>query len=174
MKGTIDASIPNAKSVLLSDQKEKAEHNTIVDLIRSDLSRVASDIQVESFRYIEELKTRNGNILQMSSKIKGKLLSKYKDDYANMIFELLPAGSISGSPKPLTIDLINSAEGENRGFYCGVFGYFDGYGLDSSVMIRYIEKEGEMYYYRSGGGITINSEMLKEYEEVKKKVYITK
>ncbi len=174
MKGTIKAEHPNAKETLLNDPKESAEHNTIVDLIRSDLSRVATNVEVESFRYIEKLTTINGDILQMSSKIKGELLDRYKDNYGDMLFNILPAGSISGAPKPSTLELINRSENTERGYYCGVFGYYDGYELDSSVMIRYIEKIDNNYFYRSGGGITINSDMVSEYNEIKTKVYITR
>ncbi len=174
MKGTISVDVPRAEEVLLGDAKERAEHNTIVDLIRSDLSRVATNVEVESFGYIERLETQRGAILQMSSKIRGELLKECRDSYADTLFALLPAGSISGAPKPSTIKLISLAEGEDRGFYCGIFGYFDGATLDSSVMIRYIEQRGELFYYRSGGGITINSEVTSEYQEIKTKVYITR
>ena len=64
------------------------------------------------------------------------------------------------------------AEGEQRGYYTGVFGYFDGKQLDSGVMIRFIEKTGEKYYYRSGGGITTQSIAEKEYQELIDKVYV--
>ena len=90
----------------------------------------------------------------------------------NIIFELLPAGSISGAPKPSTLDIIKRAEGQKRGFYTGVFGYFDGETLDSAVMIRFIEKQKDGFYFRSGGGITINSDMRSEYQEVLEKVYL--
>jgi len=55
MKGTLDASIPNALQLLTDNPKEKAEHSTIVDLIRNDLSIVATDVRVRRFRYIEEI-----------------------------------------------------------------------------------------------------------------------
>ncbi len=174
MKGTIDASVENAKETLRSDYKERSEHCTIVDLIRSDLSRVATEVGVESFGYIEEIATSKSVILQMSSKIRGRLLPYYRDRYGDMLLELLPAGSISGAPKPTTVKLIEKAEGERRGWYCGVFGYYDGAELDSAVMIRYIEREGDEYYYRSGGGITINSNLDMEYDEVNAKIYTTK
>lgn len=174
MKGTIDANIKNAKEVLQNDYKEKSEHYTIVDLIRSDLSRIATDINVDSFGYIDEIVTSKSAILQMSSKISGTLLPQYRYNYGDMLFELLPAGSISGAPKPTTVKLIEEAEGQRRGFYCGVFGYYDGKELDSAVMIRYIEKDNNQYYYCSGGGITINSNPDMEYDEVNAKIYTTK
>ncbi|MCF8307455.1 MAG: chorismate-binding protein, partial [Bacteroidales bacterium] len=57
MKGTIDASLPNAREQLLNDAKEMAEHNTIVDLIRNDLSMVSTNVEVTKFRYVDYLRT---------------------------------------------------------------------------------------------------------------------
>lgn len=72
MKGTIDASLPNAAQRILDDE-EKAEHATIVDLIRNDLSRVASQVQVERYRYIERLTTSGKDLLQVSSRISRRI-----------------------------------------------------------------------------------------------------
>lgn len=170
MKGTISGEIPNAERIILDDYKERAEHCTIVDFIRSDLSRVATNVRVDSFRYIDSLRTSNGEILQVSSAISGDLMPSGMGD---IIRELLPAGSISGAPKRKTVEILRHAEGESRGYYTGVFGYFDGTRLDSAVMIRYIERcdDGKLYF-RSGGGITINSSCESEYQEVLKKVYL--
>lgn len=172
MKGTIDASVPNAEQVILNDYKEKAEHYTITDLIRNDLSRVADHVRVERFRYTDRLKTSKGEILQVSSEISGKLPENYQSRIGDIIFTLLPAGSISGAPKAATLRIIDDAEQQPRGFYTGIFGYFDGKNLDSAVMIRFIEKRGEKFFFRSGGGVTINSQCEAEYEEVLKKVYL--
>ena len=86
---------------------------------------------------------------------------------------MLPAGSVSGAPKPRTVQLIKEAEGEPRGFYAGVFGYFDGQALDSGVIIRYIEQAPDgQKFYRSGGGITAMSNAHGEYDEVMEKIYL--
>ena len=110
MKGTIDSSIPNAEEIILSDKKETAEHNTIVDLIRNDLSMVASNVQVDKFRYVEKIVTNDKSLLQVSSKITGTLKENYNTRIGEIIFSLLPAGSISGAPKKKTIELIKDAE----------------------------------------------------------------
>ncbi len=172
MKGTIEANIPNAKEKILSDYKESAEHFTIVDLIRSDLSRVATNVKVDRLRYIDEIKNSKGKLLQVSSEISGNVLPEYENEIGDLLFELLPAGSISGAPKPSTIDIIAKAEKEKRGYYTGVFGYYDGKDLHSAVMIRFIEKRNDKYYFRSGGGITINSNATDEYKETIAKVYL--
>jgi para-aminobenzoate synthetase component 1 len=172
MKGTIDASIPGAKEKILSDEKEHAEHVTIVDLIRNDLSQVAEHVDVTRFRYIDELKTNKKNLLQVSSEISGILPKGYESRLGNIIVSLLPAGSVSGAPKPKTIEIIREAEQEKRGYYTGVFGYFDGKIVDSGVMIRYIEYEDGKLFYRSGGGITTQSIAEQEYQEMIDKLYV--
>jgi para-aminobenzoate synthetase component I len=172
MKGTIDAAVADAGEVILADKKELAEHVTIVDLIRNDMSRVASNVQVTRFRYLEEIRTRERNLLQVSSEIRGDLPPGHRKRLGDILMALLPAGSVSGAPKEKTLEIIREAEMENRGYYTGVFGYFDGDRLDSGVMIRYIEKSGGRFFYRSGGGITTQSSAGKEYQEIIDKVYV--
>jgi para-aminobenzoate synthetase component I len=172
MKGTIKASGPEARKKILNNPKELAEHHTIVDLIRNDLSMVAKDVTVRNFRYIETLKTNEGDILQVSSEIVGQLPENYNQNLGNIVFTLLPAGSVTGAPKAKTIAIIESAEQEKRGYYTGVCGYFDGSKLDSAVMIRFIECHNNTLRFRSGGGITCNSDMESEYCELKDKVYV--
>ena len=172
MKGTIDASVPNAKELILSDAKEKAEHFTIVDLIRNDLSLVSTYVTVEDFRYIESIETPNKKLYQVSSRISGQLPNDYLNSLGNIIFSLLPAGSISGAPKQKTLEIIHEAENYQRGYYTGVAFYFDGQDLDSCVLIRFIEQTPQGLVYKSGGGITVNSEVEKEYQELIDKVYV--
>lgn len=172
MKGTIDARLHNAAQVILHDTKEIAEHNTIVDLMRNDLSRIATEVKVNRFRYIEELHTHNGPILQVSSEIEGVLPADYLRRIGTLFFALLPAGSVSGAPKAATLALIRAAEKERRGYYTGVAGYFDGSNLDACVLIRYIERQSTHHYFRSGGGITAQSDCRKEYEEALRKIYL--
>ncbi|NQU84576.1 MAG: aminodeoxychorismate synthase component I, partial [Mariniphaga sp.] len=172
MKGTIDAAIPNARVIIKNDRKELAEHNTIVDLIRNDISIVADQVEVEKFRYIDQINTNRGELLQMSSQISGVLPENHMEQIGTIIFNMLPAGSISGAPKPKTVELIKKVENYTRGFYTGVFGYFDGNNLDSCVLIRYIENQNGQLVYKSGGGITHLSNCQSEYEEMIKKVYV--
>lgn len=172
MKGTIDASLPNAKESILANKKELAEHVTIVDLIRNDLSQVSSQVEVTRFRYVDEIKTDNKNLLQVSSEITGILPPDYVSRLGNILVSLLPAGSVSGAPKAKTLEIIKEAEKEVRGYYTGVFGYFNGLKLDSGVMIRYIENRNGIFFYRSGGGITTQSIAEEEYREMIDKVYV--
>lgn len=182
MKGTILSSIPDAENIILNDEKEKAEHITVVDLLRNDLNIIAEDIKVEQFRYIDEIKRskpdsgKNGSdrdsILQVSSKITGKVSDSWQSRIGDILKSILPAGSITGAPKPKTCEIIAAVENYHRGFYTGVMGYFDGTVLDSAVMIRFIEKQEDSFVYKSGGGITIYSEAEKEYQELLDKIYV--
>ncbi len=172
MKGTIDAELENAQQIILEDSKETAEHNTIVDLIRNDLSRVAENVTVEKFRYLERLTTNEKDLWQVSSGISGKLPDNYAENLGNIIFSLLPAGSISGAPKKKTMEVIAKSEKYDRGFYTGIFGVFDGRDLDSCVLIRFIESTNGNLICKSGGGITYMSDARSEYNEMLKKVYV--
>lgn len=173
MKGTIDANLPNAKERILADEKEMAEHVMIVDLMRNDLGIIGSDVKVEKFRYVEKIKAGKKELLQVSSKINAKLPNKWENNIGTLLSQLLPAGSITGTPKKSTVQIINNVEDFDRGFYTGVFGIFDGTSLRSGVMIRFIEKEKDgKLFYKSGGGITIDSDAKSEYEELIDKIYL--
>ncbi len=176
MKGTIDASLPDAEQQILEDKKEIAEHYTIVDLIRNDLSMVSTNVQVKKFRYIDKITTSDKTLLQVSSHIEGELPENFHEALGTILFSLLPAGSISGAPKKKTLDIIQEAENYQRGFYTGTAFYFDGTTIDSCVLIRFIEKKesdkGIQLVYKSGGGITIHSEAEKEYHELIDKIYV--
>jgi len=172
MKGTIDASVKDAEKVLLNDIKEVSEHNTIVDLIRNDLNMVSKKVKVEKFRYIDRIKTHERELLQTSSQISGELSSDWRERVGDILYKILPAGSISGAPKKKTLEIIQEVEGYERGWFTGVFGYFDGFNLESAVIIRYIEKSGDKLTFKSGGGITSFSKCEKEYQELIEKVYV--
>ena len=201
MKGTLDASLPNAEKLLMEDRKEAAEHATIVDLIRNDLSRVAENVRVDKYRYIDVLHTNKGDILQTSSEISGRLPEDYPHHLGEILDAQLPAGSITGAPKDKTMQIIQEAEGYDRGFYTGIMGIYNQGELNSAVMIRFIEeetspvdfeadgeknfnaKEGKAsegkepkasrkLYFKAGGGITSKSDCRKEYEEVIQKIYL--
>lgn len=172
MKGTIDATFPHAGEKLMEDKKEIAEHATIVDLIRNDLSMVADQVYVERYRYMDRINTIHGPLLQTSSEITGNLPNGYLSSLGTLLFRLLPAGSITGAPKKKTTEIIAKAETYDRGFYTGVAGYFDGNNLDSFVMIRFIEQENNLLYIKSGGGITYKSKPESEYKEMIQKVYV--
>ncbi len=172
MKGTIDAAVENAAETILNDPKEHAEHTMIVDLLRNDLGMVARTIRVERFRYLTSIETGEKRLLQVSSHISGRLERNWRENAGELIAALLPAGSISGTPKKRTVEIIGEVEGYDRGYFTGVFGYFDGKNLYSAVAIRFIENKDGQLVYKSGGGITADSSWQAEYNEMLDKVYI--
>lgn len=172
MKGTIDANLPDAENTILSDEKEMAEHVMIVDLMRNDLGIIGTEINVEKFRYVEKIKAGNKELLQVSSKITAKLPKNWKDNLGFLLSQLLPAGSITGTPKKSTVNIISKVENFERDFYTGVFGIFDGKALRSGVMIRFIDQDKGKLFYKSGGGITIDSDAKSEHQELIDKIYL--
>lgn len=174
MKGTIDAKIPDAANLVLNDPKERAEHATIVDLIRNDLSRVSQKIWVEKYRFLDTIETHEKVLLQVSSEIAGIIEQPFERQYGRILNNLLPAGSICGAPKPSTLKIISEAENYERGYYTGIMGYYDGMDtFNSAVMIRYIEQDQEgNKLFKSGGGITAASTAENEYQEMIDKVYL--
>ena len=126
MKGTISTAIPNAEQRVLGNPKEIAEHATIVDLIRNDLSFYATEVRLNRYRYVDQIDINTKSLLQVSSEIEGSLKNDWKANLGNLLWDMLPAGSISGAPKPKTLEIIRSIEVDCRGYYTGVYGYFDG------------------------------------------------
>lgn len=173
MKGTISASIPNAENIILEDKKEINEHNAVIEITKQDLRTIADAVTVTRYRYIDVLQTSNGDLLQVSSEVAGTLNYKtWKKNLGNLLQKILPASSISGVPKKNALDLIKACETNARGFYTGICGVFDGSSLDTGVMIRFIaqDKKGQKFFH-SGGGITVESDCKKEYDEVLEKIY---
>jgi para-aminobenzoate synthetase component I len=168
MKGTAyDA------QALLDDEKEKAEHATVVDLLRNDLGRVARRIEIQGYRYLSEVPQADGKILyQTSSKICGTMPPDWRSHIGSWLPLLLPAGSVTGAPKKKTVELIRRYESEPRGFFTGIAALFDGQDFHSCVLIRYLDLATSTMKFRSGAGITIYSDPAAEYREILSKVYI--
>lgn len=160
MKGTIDAKIKNAEEKLLNDKKEFDEQMMVTKLMQNDLSAVASSVEIKKFRYFSE--------------ICGILNEHYLQNFGDLFEKILSAGFISGAPKDKTCEIIQKNELVKRGFYSGVFIYFDGKILRSFVMIRFVQKISKnKFRFFSGGGITFKSKAKKEFYEFNKKAYFT-
>ncbi|WP_292655428.1 aminodeoxychorismate synthase component I [Nitratifractor sp.] len=174
MKGTIDASLPDAAEKILQDPKETAEHVMITDLMRNDLNRVSRNVRVTRFRYLDKIPAGDRDLYQVSSEIIGELSDDWRAHIGSILAEITPAGSISGTPKRKTLEIIERIENYQRGFYTGVFGVCKREELRSAVLIRFLEKaESEgLYYYKSGGGITLDSDPEREYQELLSKIYL--
>ncbi|WP_141050232.1 aminodeoxychorismate synthase component I [Aliarcobacter cryaerophilus] len=172
MKGTIDTNLDDAKNILLNSKKELAEHTMVVDLLRNDLGKVANNIKVEEFRKFSKIVTKDRELFQTSSIISGDLQNNWQEKIGDILLNILPAGSITGTPKKSTIEILKNIENYDRGFYSGIFGIFDGINLQSFVLIRFIENINNELFYKSGGGITSDSIEKEEYEELLNKVYL--
>ncbi|MCT7488153.1 aminodeoxychorismate synthase component I [Aliarcobacter cryaerophilus] len=172
MKGTIDSNLTDAKNILLNNKKELAEHTMVVDLLRNDLGKVANNIKVEEFRTFSKIVTKDRELFQTSSIISGDLQNNWQEKIGDILLNILPAGSITGTPKKSTIEILKNIEKYDRGFYSGIFGIFDGINLQSFVLIRFIENINNELFYKSGGGITSDSIAKEEYEELLNKVYL--
>ncbi|MDD2973863.1 MAG: aminodeoxychorismate synthase component I [Aliarcobacter cryaerophilus] len=172
MKGTIDTNLTDAKNILLNSKKELAEHTMVVDLLRNDLGKVAKNIKVEEFRKFSKIVTKDRELFQTSSIISGDLQDNWQEKIGDILSNILPAGSITGTPKKSTIEILKNIENYDRGFYSGIFGIFDGINLQSFVLIRFIENINNELFYKSGGGITSDSIAKEEYEELLNKVYL--
>lgn len=172
MKGTIDATLPDAEHLLMDNEKEIREHADVVKLISDDISLVAANVHTKRYRYIDKIKTSKGCILETSSEVCGQLPEDYCSRIGYILFSQLPAGSITGAPKEKTVKIIDEAENYYRDFYTGVMGYFADGIMESGVMIRFIDNEDGQLCFKAGGGVTALSDCQKEYDEVKEKVYV--
>ena len=172
IKGTIASDKQNATTEILNSEKELAEHTMVTDLLRNDLSIIGTNTRVEQFRYIDTIKAGEKELLQVTSKISSDLEEGWQHRLDAILLHLLPAGSISGTPKKNVCQILEREEPHKRGFFSGVCGYYKDKELDSFVMIRFIEKIANTLIYKSGGGITSDSDIKSEYEEMIEKVYV--
>lgn len=147
---------------LLSDEKECAEHNMLVDLGRNDIGRVSEfgSVEVETYMSVE----RFSHVMHIGSTVKGTLRKEL--DALDALDAVLPAGTLSGAPKIKACEIINSLEGKKRGIYGGAIGYIDFTGnLDTCIAIRFACHKGGKVYIRSGAGIVADSVPKQEYRE---------
>lgn len=147
---------------LLSDIKELAEHNMLVDLGRNDIGKISKfgTVKVEKFHSIE----RFSHIMHIGSTVRGEIQDK--KDALDAIDAILPAGTLSGAPKIRACQLINDLENNKRGIYGGAIGYIDFTGnLDTCIAIRIAYKKNGKVFVRSGAGIVADSIPEKEYQE---------
>ncbi|MBQ8030699.1 MAG: anthranilate synthase component I family protein, partial [Butyrivibrio sp.] len=147
---------------LLADEKERAEHNMLVDLGRNDLGKLCEfgSVEVEKYMSIE----RYSHVMHIGSSVKGKMDSKYSA--IDAIDAVLPAGTLSGAPKIRACELIDELEGAKRGIYGGAIGYVDFTGnLDTCIAIRLAYKKNGKVFVRSGAGLVADSVPENEFTE---------
>jgi len=147
---------------LLADEKERAEHNMLVDLGRNDIGKISKFGSVEVEKYMEVL--RYSHVMHIGSTVKGQISDEY--DALSAVDAVLPAGTLSGAPKIMACQLINDLEGNKRGIYGGAIGYIDFTGnLDLCIGIRLAYKKNNHVFVRSGAGIVADSVPESEYQE---------
>ena len=147
---------------LLSDPKELAEHNMLVDLGRNDIGKISKfgTVEVEKFHVVE----RYSHVMHIGSTVRGEI--RDDKDALDAIASILPAGTLSGAPKIRAAQLINDLEDNKRGIYGGGIGYIDFSGnMDICIAIRIAYKKNNRVFVRSGAGIVADSVPEKEYEE---------
>ncbi len=147
---------------LLEDKKECAEHNMLVDLGRNDIGKISEFGTVKVEEYIKIL--RFSTVMHIGSTVTGDI--KKDKDALDAVDAILPAGTLSGAPKIRAMEIINELENEKRGVYGGAIGYLDFNGnIDTCIAIRFAFKKNNKIFIRSGAGIVMDSDPLKEYEE---------
>lgn len=161
-RGKTEADDISLEKELLSDEKELAEHNMLVDLGRNDLGKISKfgTVEVEKLHSIE----RYSHIMHIGSTVRGEIRDEF--DALDAISAVLPAGTLSGAPKIRACQLIGELENNKRGIYGGAIGYIDFSGnLDTCIAIRIAYKKNGKVFVRSGAGIVYDSDPEKEYRE---------
>jgi anthranilate synthase component 1 len=147
---------------LLADEKERAEHNMLVDLGRNDIGKISKfgTVEVEKYMGIE----RYSHVMHIGSTVRGEI----REDKSALeaVDAILPAGTLSGAPKIRAMEIINELENNKRGIYGGAIGYIDFTGnLDTCIAIRIAFKKNGKVFVRSGAGIVADSVPATEYQE---------
>ncbi|MDW5562504.1 MAG: anthranilate synthase component I family protein [Methanomassiliicoccus sp.] len=152
---------------LLADEKERAEHAMLVDLARNDLSRVCEggSVSVPEYMRVEEF----SHVQHIVSKVQGTM--KEGCSAMDALISVFPAGTVSGAPKPRSMEIIGEVEGHGRGPYAGGVGYvsFNG-NLDSAITIRSAFAADGRLYFQAGAGIVADSDPGREFEETEQKL----
>ena len=148
--------------ILLSDEKERAEHNMLVDLGRNDIGKISKigSVKVEKYMCVEHF----SHVMHLGSTVVGDL--REDKDAVDAVDAILPAGTLSGAPKFRACQIIEELEHSKRGIYGGAIGYLDFTGnLDTCIAIRLVYKKKGEICIRSGAGIVADSVPEKEFEE---------
>jgi anthranilate synthase component 1 len=155
------------RTELLADEKERAEHNMLVDLGRNDLGKVCrfGSVRVPQYMTVE----RYSHVQHLVSRVEGELAPGR--DSLDAFAAMFPAGTVSGAPKPRAMEILHALEGTARGPYAGVVGYLSLNGnLDTAIAIRTLFADGPTYYMQAGAGIVADSDPAREWMETEQKL----
>ncbi|MCB0429119.1 MAG: anthranilate synthase component I family protein [Flavobacteriales bacterium] len=160
-----DKADQEAALALMEDPKENAEHVMLVDLARNDLSRNCDEVEVETFKEIQYY----SHVIHMVSKVSGKL--RKNTSPLRVVAETFPAGTLSGAPKHMAMQLIDRYENGGRSFYGGCLGYLGFNGdFNHAIMIRSFLSKSNRLYYQAGAGVVEKSLEENEKNEVNNKL----
>ncbi len=150
---------------LAADEKENAEHVMLVDLARNDLSRNGSQVTVENYREVQFY----SHVIHLVSKVTGK---KHTDTTTmQIVADTFPAGTLSGAPKHMAMQLIEKYETVNRDFYGGAIGFMDFDGnFNHAIMIRTFLSKNHQLHWQAGAGLVNESNEESELQEVYNKL----
>ncbi len=150
---------------LAADEKENAEHVMLVDLARNDLSRHGSDVKVETYKEVQFF----SHVIHLVSKVTGK--KNTNTSTMQMVADTFPAGTLSGAPKHMAMQLIEKYENVNRDFYGGAIGFMDFDGnFNHAILIRSFLSKNHRLHYQAGAGIVSESKEENELQEVYNKL----
>jgi anthranilate synthase component 1 len=161
-RGETESEDERLEADLRSDEKERAEHAMLVDLERNDLGKVSAygSVDVSEYRRVD----RYAEVMHLVSKVDGVMRPEH--DLADAIAATFPGGTITGAPKPRTMEIIDEVEATRRGPYTGSIGIF---GFDGratlNIVIRTLVRQAAEYHLRVGAGIVDDSVPEREYEE---------
>jgi anthranilate synthase component 1 len=150
---------------LYDDVKETSEHVMLVDLARNDLSRNSEQVEVENFKEIQYF----SHVIHLVSKVSGKLSEDVSS--IQLVGDTFPAGTLSGAPKHMAMNLINKYENSRRGYYGGAIGFLGFNGdFNHAIMIRSFLSKDNRLYFQAGAGIVAKSDSESELQEVNNKL----
>lgn len=150
---------------LMDDPKENSEHVMLVDLARNDLSRNGDNVTVETFKEVQYF----SHVIHLVSKVTGTLSGDISP--IRVVADTFPAGTLSGAPKHMAMQLIHRYESTQRGYYGGALGFLGFNGdFNHAIMIRSFLSQDNTLYYQAGAGIVAKSEIEKELQEVNNKL----
>ena len=161
-RGATEQEDAELEAELTGDEKERAEHAMLVDLERNDLGKVCAygSVEVSEYRRVD----RYSEVMHLVSLVEGRL--RPDATLADAIEATFPGGTITGAPKPRTMELIEAVETTRRGPYTGSIGII---GFDDratlNITIRTLVRHGDQYYLRVGAGIVDDSAPKLEYAE---------
>ncbi|MEL7001553.1 MAG: anthranilate synthase component I family protein [Bacteroidota bacterium] len=150
---------------LSEDVKENSEHVMLVDLARNDLSRNSDKVEVEVFKEVQYY----SHVIHLVSKVTGKLNSEVSP--LKLVADTFPAGTLSGAPKHMAMQLIDKYENTCRNYYGGAIGFmaFNG-DFNHAIMIRSFLSKNNTLSYQAGAGVVAKSIAEKELQEVNNKL----